>query len=76
MDKKKAYEIVLDDLTNLKLFNGYYDAKHGKKDYMYGINTVMECIAYKINDEVGDNFSEKFIKNMILSEERTGIKHE
>ena len=43
---------------------------------MYGIGTVMEFIAYSISDEVGDNFSNKFIENMILSEEKAGVLHE
>ena len=77
MDKKTAYEIVFKDLTNsISFFNGNYDARNGKVDYMYGISTVMEFIAYSISDEVGDNFSNEFIKNMILSEERAGVLHE
>lgn len=76
MDKKKAYEIVLNDLKKIGLFCGRYDASHGKVDYMYGISSVMECVAYNINDEVGDNFSNEFIKNMILSEEKAGVLHE
>ena len=77
MDRKTAYEIVFEDLTNgVSFFNGCYDARNGKADYMYGIGTVMEFIAYSISDEVGDNFSNKFIENMILSEEKAGVLHE
>lgn len=69
MDKKRAYQIVLDDLMQCDLFRGKYDAKHGASEhYMYGISTVMEAIAYRVSEETGDAFSDMFIANMIKSE--------
>ena len=37
---------------------------------MYGIFTVMEWIAYRVSYEVGYEFSNLFIKNMIESKEK------
>lgn len=68
MLKKLAYKIVLNDLLKCNMFVGIYDAKHGNSSFMYGIGTVMENIAYSINDKTGDSFSELFIKNMVKSE--------
>ena len=37
---------------------------------MYGIQAVMEHIAYSICDEQGDDFSNFFTKNMVDSEKK------
>ena len=68
----KAYEMVFNDIVNsgCGLMIGKFDAKNGEEHFMYGISTVMEWIAYKVSDEVGDEFSDLFIKNMIESEKR------
>ena len=68
----KAYEMVFNDIVNsgCGLMIGKFDAKNGKEHFMYGISTVMEWIAYRVSDEVGDEFSDLFIKNMIESENR------
>ena len=68
----KAYEMVLNDIVNsgCGLMIGKFDAKNGEEHFMYGISTVMEWIAYKVSDEIGDEFSDLFIKNMIESEKR------
>ena len=40
---------------------------------MYGVSSVMECLAYMIDDEYGDKFSKEFIENMLTSEEKADI---
>ena len=70
MNKKEAFQIVLTELTKNNLFKGIYDAKNGNENFMYGICTVMEAIAYSIDDKTGDSFSELFMNNIIKSEER------
>lgn len=61
-----AYRIVYNDILNSEcnLLLGVYDAKNGNEHFMYGINTVMEWIAYRVSEENGDAFSEMFYKNM------------
>lgn len=76
---QQAYKLVLDDMVynpnySLNMFKGIYDAKNGSKSYMYGINTVLEYIAYRISDEEGDKFSEMFIQNLIESETKASQK--
>lgn len=71
--KKLAYKIVLNDMMKENapcLFKGEYDAKNGKADYMYGINTVIEFIAYNVSDTIGNKVSDKFVNNMIKSEHK------
>ena len=37
---------------------------------MYGILSVMECLAYMVSDEYGDSFSDIFLQNLIDSEQK------
>ena len=75
-DLTHAYRLVFQDLISSNapnLFKGIYDAKNGSEKYMYGINTVMEHIAYKADptEETYNSFSDMFMRNMIKSKERT-----
>ena len=75
MDKSKAYAIVLNDILEKGCgpMIGKYDAVHGDKPFMYGIYTVMELIAYSVNEEIGYEFDELFLENMIKSEESKNL---
>lgn len=55
------YQIALEDLTQVPMFTGKYDAKNGNKHFMFGILTVLEYIADKAGNE---EYSELFIDNM------------
>ena len=70
MSKPKAFEIVLKNLCNVGMFTGKYDAKHGSKEFMDGIETVMEFIAYGIDEKAGEEFTEWFLENRTISEEK------
>ena len=61
---------VFMNLCKCGLFIGKYDARNGNEHFMYGINTVMECLAYLISDKVGDTFNEAFFRNMEKSEKK------
>lgn len=62
--KEEAYRTVFDDLNQINLFTGIYDAKHGKREYMYGVFVVMEHIARGISEECYEQFSDTFFENM------------
>lgn len=70
MTKQEAYKIVFKDLIKSELFCGQYDAKHGNEHFMYGILTVMEVIAMRVNDQTYFDFEEKFLNNLKKSEEK------
>jgi hypothetical protein len=70
MDKTEAFKIVFEELKKCNVFCGIYDAKNGNESFMHGISMVMESIAYGIDAETGDNFSDLFTSNLIASEER------
>lgn len=67
---QKAYKMVLEDMIKggCGLLVGRYDAVNGSREFMYGINTVMEYIAYNVDDETGDRISDMFVDNLIASE--------
>ena len=74
---RKAYEMVLNDIANsgCGLMVGKYDAKNGNEDFINGVSTVMEWIAYKVSDEMGDDFSDTFTQNITISKQLAeGIK--
>ena len=70
MNKSEVYQIVFDDLMQINLFRGIYDARHGNEHYMHGISAVIEYIAQSISDECYEKFNTEFIQNMIKSENK------
>lgn len=66
---KEAYKLVFEDLRKCDMFIGKYDARNGNPNFMYGICTVMENIAYTISEEVGKKYSDLFSENMQTSKE-------
>ena len=68
--EKKVIEKVINGMTECGLFYGHYDAKNGSTEFMNGIGTVMEYLAYLVSDEYGAKFEDIFLKNLIKSEER------
>ena len=73
MELKDAYREVLKDIISNgpEMFVGKYDAKNGVPEFMYGISTVMEWIAYRTADDDAIKFiDEEFVKNMIKSQKK------
>ena len=68
-NEKEILKGIIEEMSEIDIFTGKYDAKNGKEDFMYGIETVMECLAYMVSDEYGDSFSDTFVKNFIASEQ-------
>lgn len=71
MNLDDAYYLVYKDLTKEDgVLTGRYDAKNGERAYMFGVQTVMELIAYRCGNACGEAFDSKFISNVLLSEAR------
>ena len=70
MTKEEMIKELIEEMSECDLFIGKYDARNGNKDFMYGIQTVMEYLSYKVSDEYGENFSNTFLKNMVDSESK------
>ena len=65
MNKQEAFKIVLEDLTKCGcgLFVGEFDATNGSEQFMYGISTVMEHLAYKAGKKEYEEFQKTFFEN-------------
>lgn len=65
MTKQDAYKIVYNDILNrdIGLFLGRFDAKNGKHEFMHGIGTLMDFIAYESSEADYDNFQEIWFEN-------------
>lgn len=74
-NEKEMLKGIIEEMREIGMFEGKYNAKSEKKDFMYGISTVMECLAYRISEEYGNDFSDTFVQNLIISEQKAqGIK--
>lgn len=65
MTKQEAYKIVYNDILNrgIGLFLGQFDAKNGKPEFMYGISTLMDFIAYESSEKDYDDFQIIWFEN-------------
>jgi hypothetical protein len=70
-EEKRVIQKVVNEMLKCDLFSGIYDAKNGSESFMYGINTVIEHLAYLVSDRYGEEVCNTFIKNMIKSQEKT-----
>lgn len=68
MTKKEAYDIVFEDLMNIPLYRGKYDAKKFRnREYMRGIESVMKTISFGADPDYRSRyeiFNELFRLNM------------
>lgn len=69
-NEKEMLKGIIEEMRECNMFNGIYNAKNGSTQFMYGISTVMECLAYRVSDEYGDSFSDTFVNNLITSEQK------
>lgn len=69
-NEKEMLKGIIEEMRECNMFNGIYNAKNGSVQFMYGISTVMECLAYRVSDEYGDSFSDTFVNNLIASEQK------
>ena len=74
MSKEEMIKELIEEMSQCGLFVGRYDAKNGSPQFMHGISTVMEYLAYKVSEEYGEQFSEKFLNNLIESEKKVLTK--
>ena len=66
---QNAYKIVYNDILNsgVGLFTGNFDSKNGNKNFMYGIYTVVEFIAYNASEQDYNDFEEIWLENFMKS---------
>lgn len=69
MSQEDLRQLVL-QMMECPMFRGEYDARCGNKSFMYGIATVMEYLAIKVDEDFYREVSDTFIKNMVKSQEK------
>lgn len=67
----KTLEELLNEMRQIGIFNGTFDAKNGSWEFMHGVACVMEYLACQVSEEYGEKFSEEFFKNMEKSIDKT-----
>jgi hypothetical protein len=60
----KTLEELLNEMRQIGIFNGTFDAKNGSWEFMHGVACVMEYLAYQVSEEYLEKFSEEFSENM------------
>lgn len=60
----KTLEELLNEMRQIGIFNGTFDAKNGSWEFMHGVACVMEYLAYQVSEEYLENFSKEFSENM------------
>ena len=58
---------VLDEMEEMGIFNGEFDAKNGSKAFMYGVWCVMDYLTSLVSEEYCANYMNKFNKNYLKS---------
>lgn len=54
---------ILEEMQQIGIFSGTFDAKHGSWEFMHGVGTAMTYLAEQISEEYRYNFEEKFFGN-------------
>nr|DAG45813.1 MAG TPA: hypothetical protein [Caudoviricetes sp.] len=69
MTTAQAYQIVFRDIVDKDcgFLVGRFDAQHGNKSFMYGVQTTMEYLAYMAGPDAGEKFMALFEKNFLES---------
>ncbi len=60
----KTLEELLNEMRQIGIFNGTFDAKNGSWEFMHGVACVMEYLAGQVSEEYLEKFSEEFSENM------------
>lgn len=61
--RKEEIEDLLEEMKQIGIFNGTFDAKNGSWEFMHGVGCVMEYLAAQVSDEYLYNFQEEFYGN-------------
>ena len=62
--KEKTLKEILNEMKQIGIFNGTFDAKNGSWEFMHGVACVMEYLAGRVSEEYLKKISEEFYKNM------------
>ena len=67
-EKQTMRNIIETIMQNGGLFAGNYDAVNGSPEFMYGISSLLEYLAYSVDADLGNEVEDIFAENMLKSE--------
>lgn len=73
-NKQKTLKEVLEEMKQIGIFNGTFDAKHGSWEFMHGVACVMAYLAEQVSEEYAIEFNEEFTNNFVISVDKANEK--
>lgn len=67
-EKQTMQKVIETIIQSDGLFAGNYDAENGNSDFMYGISSLLEYLAYAVDADLGNEVEDIFVENMLKSE--------
>ena len=67
-EKQTMRKVIETIIQSNGLFAGNYDAENGNSDFMYGISSLLEYLAYSVDADLGNEVEDIFGENMLKSE--------
>lgn len=70
----KTLEEVLNEMKQIGIFNGTFDAVNGSWEFMHGVACVMAYLAEQVSEEYAIEFNEEFTNNFVISVDKANEK--
>lgn len=70
-EKQTMRKVIETIIQRDGLFAGNYDAENGNSDFMYGISSLLEYLAYSVDTDFGNEVEDIFAENMLKSEKKS-----
>lgn len=72
--KEKTLKEIVNEMQEIGIFNGTFDAVNGSWEFMHGVACVMEYLTSQVSEECYQEFQEKFWKNFSKSVDKAKEK--
>ena len=73
-NKQKTLKEVLEEMKQIGIFNGTFDAVNGSWEFMHGVACVMAYLAEQVSEEYAIEFNEEFTNNFVISVDKANEK--
>lgn len=70
----KTLEELLNEMKQIGIFNGTFDAVNGSWEFMHGVACVMAYLAEQVSEEYAIEFNEEFTNNFVTSVDKANEK--
>ena len=72
--RKEEIENLIEEMKQVNIFNGTFDAKNGSWEFMHGVACVMAYLAEQVSEEYAIEFNEEFTNNFVTSVDKANEK--